>query len=112
MFDRRSLRVTLLLALLMVALALLVPFLMEMAQIGGRSIPQEDIQSDYAIGLGWAALLGLSIAFWPVPGTHRDALLRLWGIKVVVTLGAMLFSEWYYEMDAMQLLRAGRAAGT
>jgi hypothetical protein len=101
-------RVTALTTLGIVASALIVPLLWQVAQWSGRHIPQDDVQGDYALGFAWALALGVSIGFWPVPLSHRKALLHLWIAKCVVALGLMLFSEWYYEMDAFDYYRNAR----
>src|SRR3954465_3709022 len=108
MADRAALKVTILTGLGILLLLPLLPFLMEMAKLAGRYIPQEDIGADYALALAWAAVLGISIGFWPVPTAHRHALYRLWAVKCAVTLGVMLFTEWWYEMDAYDYFRMAR----
>ncbi len=67
----------------------------------GRNIPQTDIVSDYIIGIIWAAFLGVSILAWPLPFRDRRALIVVWLIKSVITLGFMLLYEANYEtLDA------------
>lgn len=67
----------------------------------GSNIPQADIGSDYMIGVIWAAFLGVSILAWPLPFRDRKALMVVWLIKSVITLGFMLLYEANYEtLDA------------
>lgn len=73
----------------------------------GRNIPQTDVATDYYTGLVWAAILGLSIIFWPVPASHKKALSWAWLGKCFVTLFVMLFYEAHYEEIDMFGLFAG-----
>src|SRR5690606_6634991 len=66
----------------------------------GRNIPQDDLWSDYIRALVWAAILSLTVAFAPIGREHRRLLLTYWGVKVSVSLGAMLFYEYAYGLDA------------
>lgn len=62
----------------------------------GRNIPQTDLLTDYVTGAVWAVTLGLSIAMWPIPASHKRALAWAWTAKIVVTMGLMLFYEAHY----------------
>ena len=63
----------------------------------GKNIPQPNLLWDYTIGLLWSIALGASILIWPVPTKDKPALLSLWLIKLLVTLGFMLVFESYYS---------------
>src|SRR5690606_29537511 len=66
----------------------------------GRNIPQDDLWGDYARALFWALALSLTIAFAPIAKGQRQLLLKYWAAKVAVSLGAMLFYEYAYGLDA------------
>lgn len=73
---------------------------MDFVIASGQSIPQEDMATDYVIGIGWAVVLGISIFFWPVSSVNKKLLLWGWLAKMVVTLGFMLLYESHYGLDA------------
>lgn len=73
---------------------------MDFVIASGQSIPQEDMATDYVIGIGWAVVLGISIFFWPVSSVNKKLLLWGWLAKVVMTLGLMLLYESHYGLDA------------
>lgn len=86
-----------------IAILMLMAFLalLRKAELLGQNIPQIDLQRDYALGLLWAAILGCTLWFWPVPKTQRRALLLMWCCKVIVALGFMLYYEsFYWALDA------------
>lgn len=66
----------------------------------GHYIPQEDVATDYFIGLVWAITLGVSILAWPVSSKDKIGLLVVWLVKSLVTLGFMLLYEYNYGLDA------------
>lgn len=66
----------------------------------GRHIPQEDLTSDYFLGVLWAMGLGLSIYMWPVKPTEKGNLLVAWTARCVVTLVLMLFYEYFFDTDS------------
>ncbi|MBI3543285.1 MAG: hypothetical protein HY075_08455 [Deltaproteobacteria bacterium] len=66
----------------------------------GFRIEQADMASDYITGVLWALGIAVSIPFWPVPSEDKRHLLRLWGVRCFITLGAMLFYERNYGLDA------------
>ncbi|MCK5608113.1 hypothetical protein KAR91_39900 [Candidatus Pacearchaeota archaeon] len=66
----------------------------------GHNIPQEDVATDYFIGLVWAITLGVTILAWPVPSKDKICLLIAWFVKSLVTLGFMLLYESNYVLDA------------
>jgi hypothetical protein len=68
----------------------------------GHDIPTPDKLTDYLQGVLWAAFFGFSILFWPISVEDKRALLKLWAIRCAVTLGAMLFYENIYGLDAYQ----------
>ncbi|MDG4561604.1 MAG: hypothetical protein P9E88_09955 [Candidatus Competibacter sp.] len=55
---------------------------------------------DYSIGLLWALLILILIAFCPITNRERNALLLLWIVRIGVTMGFMLLFESYYPGDA------------
>lgn len=82
--------------------------LLQWAQLSGRFILQEDLARDYTAGVLWALVLGATIPLWPVPPGHRRALVRLWGAKVAMALGFMLFFEYQYDLDAYGWFQVAR----
>ena len=66
----------------------------------GRNIPQPEIERDYLVAVAWGAALLVSILFWPVPRQDKRPLVLVWCAKLGVTLGAMLFYEYNYGLDA------------
>lgn len=83
-----------------ICLGLAVPELLGMVHVLGYRLPQEDLATDYAKGMAWAMILGLSILAWPVSAENKRDLLWVWFAKSFVTLGVMLFYEWHYPLDA------------
>lgn len=77
----------------------------------GYRLPQEDLATDYAKGMVWAAVLGLSILAWPVPARNKKDLLWVWFAKSLVTLGLMLAYEWNYPLDAHGYFDESRQRG-
>jgi hypothetical protein len=63
--------------------------------------------TDYFIGVAWALALLMLVSVWPVSKQHKTALLILWFARIGVTLGAMLFYEGYYGLDAGHYFREG-----
>ena len=87
-------------ALVLVGGGLFLGGFLDLVVLLGQNIPQQDVASDYVIGVVWALFLGLSIMFWPVPGQNKLALMRCWAAKCLVTLGFMLFYESHYGLDS------------
>jgi hypothetical protein len=77
----------------------------------GYRLPQEDLATDYAKGVAWAIVLGLSILAWPVSERNKQDLLWVWFAKSLVTLGLMLFYEWNYPLDAHGYFDESRQRG-
>jgi hypothetical protein len=77
----------------------------------GYRLPQEDLATDYAKGVAWAIVLGLSILAWPVSERSKQDLLWVWFAKSLVTLGLMLFYEWNYPLDAIGYFDGSRQRG-
>jgi hypothetical protein len=78
----------------------------------GRYIPQDDVATDYRTGFFWAVALWLSLLFWPVRHGDKRALLRVWLVKMMVVLGAMLFFESHYQLlDAYEYFGRPRREG-
>jgi hypothetical protein len=76
------------------------PHFLKLVEILGKRIPQKNIRLDYVIGVAWAAFLGVTIYFWPVPSAHKKALGYIWMVKCFVMLGLMLFYEHHYQVDS------------
>lgn len=68
--------------------------------VAGRHIVSDNLLLDYALGVTWAAGLGLSILIWPVPNREKKPLILGWSAKCLVTLGFMLVYEYAYETDS------------
>jgi len=66
----------------------------------GHRIPQEDVQTDYVIGIIWAMILGVSILAWPVSSRDKHCLLLVWLVKVLISLSIMLFFESQQPLDS------------
>ena len=62
---------------------------------------------DYTIGLLWAAFILAVLPFLPFLKRHRRPLAALWFVKSGVALGAMLFYESYYSLDAASYFNDG-----
>lgn len=78
----------------------------------GHNIPQDKLGDDYLFGLFWAAVLWLSIVFWPVPTGHKEDLFWLWAGKCFVLLGFMLLVENHYnDMDGYTYFDRSREGG-
>ena len=81
--------------------ALLLPRLLDYVALLGHNIPSLDLRTDYLQGAVWAVALGVLLALLPFPTRHKRDLLILWGVKIVVALGLMLFYESFYDtLDA------------
>jgi hypothetical protein len=66
----------------------------------GVHVPTTDVLRDYAFGLAWAGLLGLSILAWPTDGRKKWWLMGAWLAKCGVALGVMLpYEERYGGLD-------------
>lgn len=63
------------------------------------SYPGEDLLKDYTLGVVWAALLFLTLCFWPNLHGDRKTLLAIWAAKCVVSLGLGLIFEQQYGLD-------------
>ena len=83
-----------------IGLGLATVALVEMVNILGYRLPQDDLTTDYAKAVVWALVLGLSILAWPVSAENKRDLMWVWLAKSFVTLGLMLFYEWHYPLDA------------
>lgn len=86
--------------MVVVAVAFAVPNFLYLVEDLGHRIPQEDIQTDYVIGVVWAIILGVSILAWPVSSRDKRCLLLVWLAKVLIALSIMLFFESHYPMDS------------
>lgn len=81
---------------------------MDIVVLLGHNIPQEDMATDYIMGVTWALFIGISILLWPVPGRDKRPLLWAWLAKCLVTLGFMLVYENHYPTDAMGYYEIGK----
>ena len=84
--------------------------LVSLAVSEGRFIPQTDLIDDYAIGVAWAAGLGLALWFGAPRRSDRGMLAIAWGCKAVVTLVVMLVYEASYDLDAYEYFAGPRRA--
>jgi hypothetical protein len=73
------------------------PAVGELVILLGQYLRVESIITDYLIGVAWAVALAITILFWPVPVQHKRVLLVLWAARCAVTLGFLLFLEYYYR---------------
>lgn len=81
---------------------IIVLYLLDIVVLAGNRFspyPGEDLVTDYVLGVLWAAILGISILFWPVPSRDRRALIGIWLIKAIVALVLMLGYEYIYVFD-------------
>jgi hypothetical protein len=58
----------------------------------------EGVLEDYFFSWIWAIFLGLSIFIFPIPSQHKRVLGFLWCVRCFVTLGIMLFYEYFYQI--------------
>jgi hypothetical protein len=84
--------------------------LLTLAVSEGRYIPQPDLVDDYAIGVAWAAALGLVLWFGTPRRSDRGILAIAWGCKALVTLVLMLVYEASYDLDAYEYFAGPRRA--
>jgi len=76
------------------------PMILDSISMLGHRIPQGDVSNDFLKGTLVAAALTLAVFAIPFPKEDRINLCMVWGIKIFVTLGVMLFYEWNYGLDA------------
>lgn len=77
----------------------------------GLNLPVVDVTGDYALAVGWALFLALTIVLWPVPGKEKPHLLALWIAKSAVVLVPMLVYEAHYDfLDAYGYYAAAHGA--
>lgn len=88
------------------------PFILAAVASFGRNVPHDDMAADYLVACLWAVALGLSLFFWPSPAADRRALVRIWGVKVLVTLGLMLpYELHYWGLDAYVYYQDAQLSG-
>lgn len=68
----------------------------------GFRIPQRDMLTDYAQAVLLAFAIGIGFSVFPASMEERQALVRLWIVKCIVTLVIMLLYEWNYGLDAYE----------
>jgi hypothetical protein len=92
-------------------LAWVVVRFVDLVPIFGTWVRQSRIELDYLFALLWAAVVGVSLLFWPVPAEDRRCLTHLWLVKCLVVLGFMLLYEWKYQgsLDAYGYYQVGLA---
>jgi hypothetical protein len=92
--------------LLSICIAAVLLLLTNSIVILGKNIPQDNIVTDYLIGVIWAVMFGIVILLLP---THdRAAIFSVWLAKIFVTLVAMLFYEANYGLDSYYYFSAPR----
>lgn len=95
-----------------VFVGLLMPKALDYIVIMGRNIPQNNLETDYVIGLIWALILGSSILAWPISPKDKRNMLWIWLIKIFVVLGFMLVYESHYsELDSYSYFEFPRETG-
>jgi len=93
-------------ALVLVPLAMLAGYML-FAETAARQLGIFDMPGDYLAGVLAAIAMLFGIQLLPLAGTERRALSILWALRCGVTLGAMLFYESYYGLDAGMYFRVG-----
>ena len=68
-----------------------------------------DMGSDYLAGIVAAIVLFAVTLFWPIPRSHRRAILLLWIIRAGFALGVMLAYDVLYARDATMYFITGKA---
>ncbi len=99
---KNKLRLVIYIVLSISCLLIIVPNFQDMVVAAGNSYspyPGKNLMIDYMLGVLWAATLGFSILFWPVPSRDRKALIWIWLVKAVVALVLMLGYEYIYAFD-------------
>jgi hypothetical protein len=92
-------------------IAVVTPRFLNAVEEMGSQFFQPDMGTDYLKGLLWALFLGGSILLWPVSAKDRRLLLLVWSVKMLVTLGFMLFYEDFYSLDAGGYYRESKLPG-
>lgn len=85
-----------------VCCVILLPYVRDIIIICGNNVvpyPGSDLVMDYILGVVWALILWTTIPFWPVPNRDRQALSRLWLVKMFVALVVALAYEYRYALD-------------
>lgn len=77
-----------------------VPFFLRLVEMFGHFIPQDDIQTDYLIGVVWSLILGASIIAWPVRIEDKKHLLLLWVLKTLLIFTIMVVYENSFKTDS------------
>ncbi len=78
--------------------------------MSGHGITSTDIVRDYLYAVVWGIVLFAVVAVLPANSRERKALLLLWLVKLIVTLGVMLPYEQIYCGDACGYHRFGLQA--
>ena len=83
------------------ALAFTLPLYMSLVVKLGHRIVQTDLITDYTTAVAWAAVLGVSILFWPVRNEDKAHLLWAWLLKCIMCLFVLLYYENYFHTDSI-----------
>lgn len=92
-------------------IAVVTPRFLNAVEVMGSQFFQPDMATDYLKGLLWALFLGATILVWPVSAKEKRLLLLVWSVKMLVTLGFMLFYEDFYSLDASGYYRESKLPG-
>jgi hypothetical protein len=101
------------LVLLLLAALTVRPEFPEFVDHAGVNVPTDDVFLDYAKGIAWSVVLGVTLFLWPVSLRDRLMLLAMWGIRCVVMLGVMLpYEEHYTGLDCWGYFIGAHSVGT
>ena len=91
-----------------VLVACTMPLLVQFGAAQSAYVRVDGQWSDYAKGLIWAALIAVSIAFWPVRHSMKFPLLWAWLFRAFVTLFVSLPFFYHYSSLDLYLYFGGR----
>ena len=85
----------------------------EFVDHAGINVPSDNVFLDYAKGIAWSAVLGVTLFLWPVSLRDRLMLCVMWAIKCTVMLGVMLpYEEHYTGLDCWGYFIGAHSMGT
>jgi hypothetical protein len=93
-----------LLVLMVLTMGVLLTFIDDL----GRRIPSNDLASDYLVAWTLAFGFGFLLLALPIKNELRVPMLVFWAARCLVTLGAMLFYESYYDLDTITWYQQSR----
>jgi hypothetical protein len=96
----------------MIALASAMPVLIQFGAAESFQTRPGAQASDYALGLIWAALLGVSILIWPVRRAMKMPLLAAWLFRVFIAMFASLAYFQHYSIDAYLYFATRNVSGS